>query len=197
MPYGVLSVDVGFVNFGYTLFVSENSFINMSKESYKNLKVTFDTINLTQFMNPKASEVAELCKAIKLVFQKFANVVNIEYLIIEQQNIKNPGAMCAMYSIVSIAQTLGISSDRTIVLCPKLKFRYVGLDCPSEYHDRKNLSVQMFKNLLTVIDPEDVLRAKFDVHNKQDDIADSFNQAFTWLVHEKKLKFNLTVMKQK
>ena len=162
-----LSIDIGIKNLGYAIYDAD----------YNDLE--FGMFNIEAHMNKNIEVVTERCRVIKQFFNHL-NVESFDAIIIERQVNKNITAMSLMYAIAN--EALNYTSN-VIIFAPLLKFKTFGIKYSTKSKEHKKLSVNIALNLLQTHFPD--LVDIFKAFKKKDDIADSINQLFTILYHEK------------
>jgi hypothetical protein len=116
---------------------------------------------------------------------------NVEYVVIERQVPSALENMCMMYAIDALAHSIfGLATDEVVIFDPKLKFTRLGLPCSNDYRTHKDDSVNICRAIFKGSSNTSALLDAFNVYDKKDDVADSFNQAFNWLIEMKKIDFS-------
>ena len=112
------------------------------------------------------------CTRIKEFFDKILSEYKVlKYVVIERQVPRNTVAMNLMYGINAYAQ---IYTDNIFIFDPKMKFTKLGVSYNKQNKAHKILSIDMAKKIMNSIFPN--YSKEIDTYEKQDDIADSFNQ---------------------
>ena len=112
------------------------------------------------------------CTRIKEFFDKILSEYKVlKYVVIERQVPRNTVAMNLMYGINAYAQ---IYTDNIFIFDPKMKFTKLGVSYNTQNKAHKILSIDMAKKIMNSIFPN--YSKEIDTYEKQDDIADSFNQ---------------------
>ena len=112
------------------------------------------------------------CTRIKEFFDKILSEYKVlKYVVIERQVPRNTVAMNLMYGIDAYAQ---IYTDNIFIFDPKMKFTKLGVSYNTQNKAHKILSIDMAKKIMNSIFPN--YSKEIDTYEKQDDIADSFNQ---------------------
>ena len=112
------------------------------------------------------------CTRIKEFFDKILSEYKVlKYVVIERQVPRNTVAMNLMYGINAYAQ---IYTDNIFIFDPKMKFTKLGVSYNTQNKAHKILSIDMAKKIMNSIFPD--YSKEIDTYEKQDDIADSFNQ---------------------
>ena len=112
------------------------------------------------------------CTRIKEFFDKILSEYKVlKYVVIERQVPRNTVAMNLMYGINAYAQ---IYTDNIFIFDPKMKFTKLGVSYNTQNKAHKILSIDMAKKIMNSIFPN--YSEEIDTYEKQDDIADSFNQ---------------------
>lgn len=186
--HAVVSIDIGRVNLGWTIFASEKSFKKGEAKNISDISITFGIFNITERLKDNKL-VKERCRIIHDFWKRIASNFTVDYVIIEKQVNINTIAMELMYSICTAAQFLTESADDVIMFDPKLKFTWLGLAYTRENKAHKAQSVNICRSILVNTVEDESLIDKFDKFEKKDDIADSFNQAFDWLIYQDKINY--------
>lgn len=189
----VLSIDIGVKNLGWTIFASDNSFKTTAKQPFENISVTFNIFNITNAVSANASIVTERCNAVSQFMKQINNNFIIDYVVIERQVPSNIKAMELMYAITTAAHCYTETPNDVIIFDPKLKFQMLNIDYDTENKHHKRQSIVMCRTMLITL-AECKVEA-FDQFDKQDDVSDSFNQAFEWLCENRKLAYTLKEMR--
>ena len=141
------------------------------KDSSKNLgrDVSKDVVK----KGAKSKDVVTYrCTRIKEFFDKILSEYKVlKYVVIERQVPRNTVAMNLMYGINAYAQ---IYTDNIFIFDPKMKFTKLGVSYNTQNKAHKILSIDMAKKIMNSIFPN--YSKEIDTYEKQDDIADSFNQ---------------------
>lgn len=112
------------------------------------------------------------CTRIKEFFDKILSEYKVlKYVVIERQVPRNTVAMNLMYGINAYAQ---IYTENIFIFDPKMKFTKLGVSYNTQNKAHKILSIDMAKKIMNSIFPN--YSKEIDTYEKQDDIADSFNQ---------------------
>jgi Holliday junction resolvasome RuvABC endonuclease subunit len=167
----ILSIDVGIKNLGYTLLEGNN---------IEGANLSFGIVDVS---NDSKHDLVE-----KRCTNAFDFIAAIEptVLIIERQVHENTQAMCLMYSIVTIAISIGAE---VVIFDPKLKFTTLKIPFSTKNKMHKKLSIEMARSLLTNIAPD--LVPEFNKVKKKDDIADSLIQLYVHLVAKKEIDWKV------
>lgn len=143
----------------------------VKKDSSKNLgrDVSKDVVK----KGAKSKDVVTYrCTRIKEFFDKILSEYKVlKYVVIERQVPRNTVAMNLMYGINAYAQ---IYTDNIFIFDPKMKFTKLGVSYNTQNKAHKILSIDMAKKIMNSIFPN--YSKEIDTYEKQDDIADSFNQ---------------------
>ena len=199
----MLSIDIGKKNLGYTYFEldDEDNVISIhydiynideniskrnkaSKSVVKSVEksvvkdVVKDVVKKDVSKNvvkkgAKSKDVVTYrCTRIKEFFDKILSEYKVlKYVVIERQVPRNTVAMNLMYGINAYAQ---IYTDNIFIFDPKMKFTKLGVSYNTQNKAHKILSIDMAKKIMNSIFPN--YSKEIDTYEKQDDIADSFNQ---------------------
>lgn len=166
----MLSIDIGKKNLGYTYFELDegNNLVNIESGIF----------NIDEKLKKNSDVVTYRCSRIKDFFKKFTK--EIKYVVIERQVNKNVIAMNLMYGISSYAQMM---TEDVFIFDPKMKFTTIGIEYCTKDKAHKKLSIDIAKKLITKMFPEKL--PMIESHDKQDDIADSFNQGLIYGITKK------------
>lgn len=172
--HGILSIDIGYKNLGYTLMTFTENPVSFDK-----FKIRFDIFNISEQKTGCDTVVAARCFALQNFFCDIADECILDYILIEKQVPTNTKAMELMYSIYSFALQY-CPPKRIILFDPKLKFTSIGESYTTEKKAHKKQSIAYAKELIGKEFPD--LLKDFMSHPKKDDIADSLNQMIVWMI---------------
>ncbi len=194
--YAVLSIDPGEVNLGWTLIVNNKSFKTNKEVDVEDLSLKFNVFNfkclLDKLSKKYNSKVIARCKILKDFINQFTDKFIIEYFIVEQQvGTTNTKCMEIMSILCSLIMNYIDDPEDIIVFKPQNKFTKLGIEYDSRNKAHKRLSINMCRATLMEITNNDLIEL-FDKHPKQDDVADSFNQAILWLTENNKIYLSLS-----
>lgn len=158
----VLSIDIGIKHLGWALIERDKMSMGIFTIDDKNKKSSEST-------------VLYRCKRISEFFGEFETPT---YIVIERQVNNNTMAMELMYAIVMHAMSI-IDSSNICIFNPALKFTFNGEEYSTKNKAHKKKSILMAREYLQSNHPEMI--TTFDSFDKKDDIADSLNQALTFL----------------
>lgn len=172
--HGILSIDIGYKNLGYTLMT-----YNENPSSFDKFDIEFDIFNITEHSNSSNNIVSSRCRALQDFFVFISDKCILEYIIIEKQVPTNTKAMELMYAIYSIS-LFYCNHSKIILFDPKLKFTFINETYTTEKKAHKKQSISFAKELINQ-KFQDKIRI-FNQHTKKDDISDSLNQLIIWLI---------------
>lgn len=170
----ILSIDLGIKNLGYSLI----SYTHYGKLSFEDLHIDFGIFNIADNLTKKTNIVVGRCNTLH---DFFCDIVEdgyvIDFVIIERQVSRNTMAMELMYATTAIAM---FHCSDIIIFDPKNKFNKLDIEYSTESKKHKKQSTNYARNLI-MKKYEDLLPT-FDSYEKKDDISDSLNQAFVWML---------------
>ena len=176
----IVSIDLGIKNLGYSLI----SYTKFGKLSFDDIKIDFGIFNIAEILNKKENIVVGRCNALH---DFFCDVVEkgyeIDFVIIERQVSRNTMAMELMYATTAIAL---FHCQDIIIFDPKNKFNKLNIEYSTESKKHKKQSSNYARNLIRKKYEEHL--SKFDSYEKKDDISDSLNQCFVWMIENGMLK---------
>jgi Holliday junction resolvasome RuvABC endonuclease subunit len=175
----ILSIDVGIKNLSYcVLTVTENE---VTIPNWDNIRVTDSNCNKI-----KLEELTE--ELLKALNETFSDTFEADIVLIENQPMLKNGLMKTLsvmiytYFNMMRLQYGTISEVKFISATNKLKCQKVAevqTSSTTTYKDRKKLSIEVVKRYLEEISPSRL--SWFSQQKKQDDLADSFNQAMHYI----------------
>lgn len=187
MPHCVFSIDIGYKNLGYTIIELpeqlENILPKSSERGSLNLSespIFFDIFNITE-QHKNKDVVSSRCLAIEELFNMVSKNHLIDLVIIEKQVNQNVIAMSLMYSIYTKALEY-VHPDYIFIFDPKLKFNAIHESYITKNKLHKKQSIKNALNFIT--ETHSSLVKPFSLFKKQDDIADSLNQALVYLAYK-------------
>lgn len=171
---GVLSIDIGYKNLGYTLMTYDEN-----PSTFDKFNIEFDIFNITEHKSSANNVVASRCQALQDFFVYISDRCVLEYVIIEKQVPTNTKAMELMYAIYAIS-LFYCGTSNIILFDPKMKFTSINEIYTTEKKAHKKQSIVYAEQLVRKKFPDRL--DSFKHHPKQDDIADSLNQLIIWLI---------------
>lgn len=169
----ILSLDLGIKNLGYSII----SYSKFGKLSFKDLTVKFGIYNIEENLPKKSNIVTGRCEALHTFFSNIAELYTIDFVIIERQVSRNTMAMELMYATTAIAM---FHCPDVVIFDPKNKFNKLEIEYSTESKKHKKQSSLYARNLIKEEFKE--LIDEFDGYEKKDDISDSLNQCFVWML---------------
>lgn len=187
--HGILSIDIGVTNLGYTLMVPYDGLpIDAHSRQIDDFNLEFGIYDITRTIRQRKdfpqTVVTSRIAAIKAFFEEItSDGLILDYIVIERQVNTNTVAMELMYAITGIgASYIGSSNDifKIIIFDPKMKFTAINEQYKTVNKQHKRQSIMFARNVLVKKYPNEV--KSFMRHEKQDDIADSLNQLLVFLM---------------
>jgi len=170
----IISIDIGTKNLGYSII--------KYGDSLKTLDITFDIFiidnkkTIKDTVKHRTERVIEFFKSLDI-----KDVDNVK-IIIERQVSQNTIAMELMYSVATAAAMI-YGNDNTIIFAPDRKFKYIKEEYSTKNLQHKKKSKEMTHYFLR--NNYEINYEKYINFDKQDDIADSLNQALVYMVENK------------
>ena len=175
----IVSIDLGIKNLGYSLI----TYKKLGKLSFDDIEIKFDIFNIAENLTKKTNVVVGRCNALHDFFCDIAEKYIIDFVIIERQVSRNTMAMELMYATTSIAM---FHCSDIIIFDPKNKFNKLNIEYSTESKKHKKQSSKYARNL--IMKKFESLLPTFDSYPKKDDISDSLNQCFVWMLENGMLK---------
>lgn len=169
----ILSLDLGIKNLGYSII----SYTKFGKLLFKELSIKFGIFNIAENIPKKSNVVTGRCNALHTFFSDIAELYTIDFIIIERQVSRNTMAMELMYATTAIAM---FHCPDVIIFDPKNKFNKLEIEYSTDGKKHKKQSSLYARNLIKNNFNE--LIEEFDSYEKKDDISDSLNQCFVWML---------------
>ena len=169
----ILSLDLGIKNLGYSII----SYTKLGILSFSDLTIKFDIFNIEKHIPKKSSIVTGRCNALHTFFSDIAEKYIIDFVIIERQVSRNTMAMELMYATTAIAM---FHCPDVIIFDPKNKFNKLDIEYVTEGKKHKEQSSLYARNLIK--NKFSDLLNEFNKYEKKDDISDSLNQCFVWMI---------------
>ena len=179
MSHCILSIDLGIKNLGYSII----TYSKLGKLSFEDINIKFGIFNIAENLSKKSNVVVGRCEALHDFFCNIAEKYTIDFVIIERQVSRNTMAMELMYATTSIAM---FHCTDIIIFDPKNKFNKLNIEYSTESKKHKKQSTLYARNLISK--KYNNLLASFDSYDKKDDISDSLNQCFVWMLENGMLK---------
>lgn len=182
-PHCILSIDLGIKNLGYSLIV----YNKFGKLSFEEIKIEFGIFNIAENLPKKSNVVVGRCSVLHDFFCEIVEEKGyvIDFVIIERQVSNNTMAMELMYATTAIAL---YHCPDIIIFDPKNKFNKLNIEYSTESKKHKKQSSNYARNL--IMKEYEELLPKFDSYEKKDDISDSLNQCFVWMLENGMLKIS-------
>lgn len=183
--HNILSIDLGIKNLGYTVI----GYSKMGPKKLEDLKILeLDIFNIESQFQKKVDIVNNRCNAICSFFTMLKDkYTKFDYVIIERQVNRNTMAMELMYACAMCCKTLlGVDF---INFDPKDKFTKLGIEYSTANKQHKKQSINMAQTLIKQLWQD--LEAKFNTHNKKDDMADALNQCLVWMLINNLLSYTI------
>jgi hypothetical protein len=177
----ILSIDLGVKNLGYSII----SYSKFGKLSFEDLTLKFGIFNIAENIPKKNNVVTGRCNALHTFFNDIAETYTIDFVIIERQVSRNTMAMELMYATTAIAL---FHCPDVIIFDPKSKFSKLDIEFSTEKKKHKKQSSEFARNLIKNKFNETI--DEFDSYEKKDDISDSLNQCFVWMLDNGFLTIN-------
>ena len=185
--HAILSLDLGIKNIGYTII----SYNDINDITLDNIKVDFDILDITNSLPKRMNVVVGRCHVLHTFFINICERFAIDHIIIERQVSKNVMAMELMYAISAISL---FYCNSIIIFDPKDKFNKLDISYSTISKKHKQQSITYARNLIK--NKFNDMLIKFDDYKKQDDISDSLNQCFVWLLDNNYIKISKDDFKQ-
>lgn len=169
----IISIDLGIKNLGYSVI----SYSKIGKLNFSDIKINFGIYDISKCIPKKVNVVNGRCAAL---FKFFADIIEnftVDTVIIERQVSRNVMAMELMYATTAIAM---FYCDDVVIFDPKNKFNKLNIEYSTESKKHKKQSSSYARNLIES-EFSDMLN-EFDSYSKKDDISDSLNQCFVWMI---------------
>lgn len=171
----ILSIDIGIKNLGYSVVTYVPNSFDMN-----NVDLMFGIVNISETATKNKTVIASRCECLHSFLSTIASKYNITKIIIEKQVPTNVKAMELMYAIYGMGINIVHDCSNIIIFDPKLKFTTLGVQYNTKNKQHKRQSIQYAHEFLNYMFPD--ILPKFENHHKKDDIADSMNQAFVWMI---------------
>ena len=192
----VISIDIGEKNLGWTIAKVSDE-IQTKKIPLSSFEFSSGVFDFTSLV--KDNVVLSRVLALKRFFEIKLGDEQVWGAVIERQVFRNEIAMELMYSVVSF---LSMKTDNIIIFDPKLKFSKIGQQYSTVNKAHKKQSIENMKRMISDESRNSsfkTLSEKLDSEKarkqKQDDIADSFNQLIVQLTIWDKLDEGLDFIK--
>ena len=175
----IVSIDLGIKNLGYSIL----SYTKLRRISFDDIEIEFGIYNIEANIPKRENVVTGRCTALHNFFCDIAEKFTIDFVIIERQVSRNTMAMELMYATTAIAM---FHCPDVIIFDPKNKFNKLDIEYSTESKKHKKQSTMYARNLIKRVYSE--LLTVFDSYDKKDDISDSLNQCFVWMLENNFLK---------
>lgn len=169
----IISIDLGIKNLGYSVI----SYSKIGKLNFSDIKINFGIYDISKNIPKKVNVVNGRCAALFKFFADTIENFTVDTVIIERQVSRNTMAMELMYATTAIAM---FYCDDVVIFDPKNKFNKLNIEYSTESKKHKKQSSSYARNLIES-EFSDMLN-EFDSYSKKDDISDSLNQCFVWMI---------------